>query len=47
MVMSLTHETGQVTLKEWAIMFIRNVSECSERIREEISKVKVEMKVEN
>lgn len=47
MVMSLTHDSvSQATMKEWAIMFIRNVSEWSEKLREEIGKIKLEMKVE-
>jgi hypothetical protein len=46
MILSLTHDSvSQATMKEWAIMFIRNVSEWSEKLREEISAVKVEMKV--
>lgn len=47
MIMSLTHDSvSQATMKEWAIMFIRNVTEWSERLRNEISKIKIEMKVE-
>lgn len=42
MVLSLTHDSvSQATMKEWAIMFIRNVSEWSHKLREEISAVKV------
>lgn len=47
MIMSLTHDSiSQATMKEWAIMFIRNVTEWSEKLREEISKIQLEMKVE-
>jgi hypothetical protein len=42
MVLSLTHDSvSQATMKEWAIMFIRNVSEWSEKLRQEISSIKV------
>lgn len=42
MIMSLTHDSvSQATMKEWAIMFIRNVTEWSQQIREEISKIKI------
>lgn len=35
MVLSLTHDSvSQATMKEWAIMFIRNVSEWSDKLRE-------------
>ena len=47
MIMSLTHDSAtQATMKEWAIMFIRNVSEWSEILRDEMGKIKMEIKVE-
>ena len=47
MIMGLTHESAsQATMSEWAIMFIRNVSEMSEKLKEEIGKIKMEVKVE-
>jgi len=47
MILSLTHDSvSQATMKEWAIMFIRNVSEWSEILREELGKVKIEMRVQ-
>ena len=47
MILSLTHDSAsQATMKEWAIIFIRNVSEWSAKLREEIGGVKMEMKVE-
>lgn len=46
MILSLTHDSvSQITMKEWAIMFIRNVSEWSPILRNEIAGIKVEMKV--
>ena len=46
MVLSLTHDSvSQATMKEWAIMFIRNVSEWSPILRQEIAKVSLQMKV--
>lgn len=35
MIMSLTHDSvSQATMKEWAIMFIRNVTEWSQHLRD-------------
>jgi hypothetical protein len=46
MILSLTHDSvSQATMKEWAIMFIRNVSEWSPILREEIGKINMQMKV--
>ena len=47
MILGLTHDTvSQATMNEWAIMFIKNVTQMSEKLREEIAKIKMEVKVE-
>jgi len=46
MIMSLSHDTAtQATMREWSILFIKNVSD-NEKLRDEIGKVQMTMKVE-
>lgn len=46
-VMSLTHEDErQLTMKQWAIVFLRNVAERSLLLREELEKLKIDVKVD-
>ena len=45
LILSLTHESeSQLTMKNWAIVFIRNVSERSAVMREEIEKLQINVK---
>ena len=44
-ILSLTHESeSQLTMKNWAIVFIRNVSEKSAIMREEMEKLQINVK---
>jgi len=46
MIMSLSHDTAtQATMREWSILFIKNVSD-NDKLRDEIGKVQMTMKVE-
>ena len=46
-IMSLTHEfESQLTMKNWAIVFLRNVSERSTVLRSELEKLQIDVKVD-
>lgn len=47
-IMSLTHEfESQLTMKNWAIVFLRNVAERSAIMRAELEKLQIDVKVDN
>lgn len=45
--MSLTHlDPSQQSMREWSLLFIRNVCEVSESLRQRIQDLKVEVKMQ-